>query len=1057
MKPPSGTGAHPESAPVASSTPTTAATPDDELPDWEPLTPELVEDEALRGDAMLRNAVLLLAVLFGWTQISDTALLVRIKTGQFLAQHGILPPATDPFSCSAGERPWINLGWLSDLVLAATQHVGQFIGIEFGIDGKALTLWGAVAGFVSFWLVSRCSMKGLPTWWSSIVAAVAVVAAYPAMTAGPASVTLIGVATLLWLLFRASEKSETVSAFPFALLFLLWSNFDPLAWLGLALLWAAALGKLAPYGEQLKAPRASSGSLLKVAAIATIAALVHPFHWHVLEAPFVLFGTELPAARGYGFMGPHFRWMLYAIGSPQSWSAIDNSMIAGIVLSVATLLTLILNIGKIRIAHVALYLVANGLALKAGLFLPAASVVNAVLAGLNGQAWYSRTFRQTYSIAWTELLFSRAGRAVTVLGLFALAYLMINGALPGVDGRRLGMGFDWRIKTAVASYKTLASHTQDPRAFNGRPDHGDLMIWAGLRPFTDSRLALYARGPENLLDLHRSTLRALWVKQPDAPGTGEPTIWKATFDRFFIRHAYARLTGDDLALRYNLLLRFVQNPELKLADLDAAAARLDRADLPAAVAANPVTPPQIGIDFIQQAFRGADDPVVGVPAWPRELTTYERWLIQPEPVVPTSGQLAQHYAVLATELAPRLGAAARPGETSHALRILAIRQARTSLMIDPNTPQVYQVLRQVYPAIIRGEQGFGQFGALNELRIRQLLAADFFSLLTSSGTAGEHEALAYRLASIGHRDVALVHLQAVFAKTGAWTSLSPLAPNFNQLRDENQKLLKDLEQSVKEVQKNANREIQRGEDPVAVARSTFDAGCPLYALSILEQRETDVVRDPMASLLLAQLLMAVGRMEESWERLEGVESLFPPDNASPPGTAEIKSVWRSNTAVANMIHGDVERALGLWTEEATQLSKSAVRSALDALPLTVSTPMRQDLAGLAGARAAADLLYNFPERWAMTQLLIAVSEIEQGRLSKARTATRLILEKTPAASIRPLAAYYHQLLTGEAISPAPPISVDDAKVESFLDDGSIAGSADREASPPPPPVAVPLE
>ncbi|HAW29396.1 MAG TPA: hypothetical protein DCY03_14950, partial [Planctomycetaceae bacterium] len=62
------------------------------LPEWEPLTPELVEDEAIRGDFMLRWAAILLACLFAATYISDTETLVHVKTGQYLASHGFWPP-----------------------------------------------------------------------------------------------------------------------------------------------------------------------------------------------------------------------------------------------------------------------------------------------------------------------------------------------------------------------------------------------------------------------------------------------------------------------------------------------------------------------------------------------------------------------------------------------------------------------------------------------------------------------------------------------------------------------------------------------------------------------------------------------------------------------------------------------------------------------------------------------------------------------------------------------------------------------------------------------------
>ncbi len=65
----------------------------DQLPEYEPLTPELVEDEAIRGDFVIRWATVLLAVLLGWTQVSDTSLLVRIRSAQ---QH-LLPFGLDTF------------------------------------------------------------------------------------------------------------------------------------------------------------------------------------------------------------------------------------------------------------------------------------------------------------------------------------------------------------------------------------------------------------------------------------------------------------------------------------------------------------------------------------------------------------------------------------------------------------------------------------------------------------------------------------------------------------------------------------------------------------------------------------------------------------------------------------------------------------------------------------------------------------------------------------------------------------------------------------------------
>src|SRR5262245_2286469 len=95
-----------------------APAPTDDLPEDDPLTPELLEDEAQRGDIMLRWAVVLLALLLGCTEIGDTQTLVHVKTGQYLLSHGILPPRTDVFSSTATDRSWVNLSWLFDIALA---------------------------------------------------------------------------------------------------------------------------------------------------------------------------------------------------------------------------------------------------------------------------------------------------------------------------------------------------------------------------------------------------------------------------------------------------------------------------------------------------------------------------------------------------------------------------------------------------------------------------------------------------------------------------------------------------------------------------------------------------------------------------------------------------------------------------------------------------------------------------------------------------------------------------------------------------------------------------
>ncbi len=98
--------------------PTLSPPSEDDLPEWEPLTPELVEEEAIRGDFMLRWAAILLAMLLGWMLIDQTSVLVNVKSGQHLASHGIVPSSTDVFAATTADRRWVNLSWLWDLMVS---------------------------------------------------------------------------------------------------------------------------------------------------------------------------------------------------------------------------------------------------------------------------------------------------------------------------------------------------------------------------------------------------------------------------------------------------------------------------------------------------------------------------------------------------------------------------------------------------------------------------------------------------------------------------------------------------------------------------------------------------------------------------------------------------------------------------------------------------------------------------------------------------------------------------------------------------------------------------
>ncbi|MCA9098617.1 MAG: hypothetical protein KDA36_09530, partial [Planctomycetaceae bacterium] len=232
-----------------------------------PLTPEDVQDEAVRGDFVIRWAVVLLALLMGFSLIDQTMTLVHVKSGEYLSANGFLPPhGGDPFSATAEKRTWINLSWLFDLVAAGAYGAGSWLGVSI--------LKGLVAA-AAFWHLVRISRPKLPTWWGSICAIPALLACQPRMTAMPEVVTLLGVALTLRLLHEWKTHGNQRSLWMLVPVFLLWSNLDNRVFVGVWLLLLTAAGE-ALTRIPVESRRPLKPLLIGVGC-AVVATLVHPF------------------------------------------------------------------------------------------------------------------------------------------------------------------------------------------------------------------------------------------------------------------------------------------------------------------------------------------------------------------------------------------------------------------------------------------------------------------------------------------------------------------------------------------------------------------------------------------------------------------------------------------------------------------------------------------------------------------------------------------------------------------------------------------------------------
>ena len=272
-----------------SSLPDGAAHIDEGLPEWEPLTPELVEDEAIRGDFVLRWAVVGLALLFGFSQIAETKTLVHIKSGQYLASHGVLPSANDVFSSTAGDRRWVNLSWLFDLFAAGVHAVAGGIGLSIA--------QGVLAG-VAFGCLVHAHRSGIRTWWGSICAVMALLVCYPQITMQPELVTLAGLAFTLLVALQAEEDSSRKPLWKLVPFVWLWSQFDNRAWFGWLLLMLLAAGeslRSGVLGDEALANRRRDW--WRVAGASLAVTVIHPFLFEAWLAPWRLVMVDYPALR----------------------------------------------------------------------------------------------------------------------------------------------------------------------------------------------------------------------------------------------------------------------------------------------------------------------------------------------------------------------------------------------------------------------------------------------------------------------------------------------------------------------------------------------------------------------------------------------------------------------------------------------------------------------------------------------------------------------------------------------------------------------------------------
>lgn len=967
---------------------------EDELPEYEPLTPELVEEEAIRGDFMLRWFLVLLAVLLACTEIAETRTLVHISTGQYLMENGWLPPATDVFSYTAEDRSWTNLSWMFDLLTAALFNLG---------GAAALSIGKAIIAAFTFGLLVHISRAEVSTWWGTICAALAALACFPQFTWQPELITLLGLTVTLWSLHRWREQGSAAQLWLLVPVFVLWSNLDPRMYLGLDVLLFYALGEV--IGNFLGRPGLKDGSqrtqLWIVIGCCAMAALLNPFGWQSLLSPLSLYGVEYPALRQFT---PE-NWQNYPLASPTFWSNLNAFSIAGLLLMAATLGSLALNWSRLDFGEVCLFLGFAAMVVAGSHELAAASIVCCVLATLNGQSWYRESIRQTYSVAMGELLFSRGGRALTVLGMFAVAYLSTSGRLAGTSVRRTGLGFESNLAATVQGMRQDLEGSFDDRPFNLEPAQGDVLIFTGHKAFADSRVALYSAAEPNLLSLQQDVKHALGSRQPGQPDSGNEKVWRETLDEYDVTHVLPQLgqTVADSGLYFDLL----KSSLWQLARLGSITAVFYRTDLESPEMTKYLEDHRV--NFIEEAFRTPikKEDIAYRVDWARPRSVYQKYLSLPSRNLSNPLRRALHYHLHLEAANPENRIIGLDLPMMAAICHLIIRNANDALSEDPNDAVAFLLLGNAYQVLEGVEAQFSRSTAnapQQERRYLEAVNSYHQAVVVEPRNYTAYHKLVELYLERNRFDLAQAALQEYLRLVSARVDLS-------EAERERKERLTPLRSVLAARIEDAKARVQGAQgnqaDVLTLARLAYQSGCVDYALELLEAEPNFLALNPEAQLMQAQLLLEAGRAEEAslaLGKLEGIADRYP------------QLRWRWPAALTYLANGRYGSAVAHLKEQKKSALERELTGILQSMPL-VQPPQawpQQQTDKVLGA------LYRWPIERAQVDLNIAMTFMESGEVDEAKETLETTVDENPDTPLRRLVLFYLSQLTGETYDVRPP-------------------------------------
>ena len=918
----------------------------------------------------------------------------------------------------------------------------------------------------------------------------------------PELITLLGMTLTMRLLVKHRLGKAEGLMWKLPVLIAVWCNFDSHAWVGAGVIFAYAVGSAISgritARKQSLAAVAEQKTLLLPAVIAVLALLVNPFHINSLLAPLTTYSTEYPAmaAQQMSKDKVHIRFDgrvdFFSILNPDAFHLFDHSHVAGIALLFVVAVVLLLSRSVKDLGFLMVFVFVSFLAVMAAHEVPAASIAAAAIAGVVAQDWYRRSFNMKYSTDSKELMFSRGGRAATVLGLAMIGFCVVAARLPGAVP--LGFGFDKETEVTIETFKEqLEDLDPEARILHTLIEQGDILIWSGRKSFVDSRVTPFGRRDdmESVFGKHGAILDSMLLQRANSePPTSEDPKEKESL----ARQHHERLALAQQALRDYDITHIITRlappgpPDFaSVKNLTEAGGWLRTSIGPSAAILERITPTmtqaqaeKIAFNLPRLAFRDRDLPMATLRQAATAPSFYEKHVYRTRKASSPNRRLGMHYLKLATTetQAPFVFAALN----------LAVRHLNLSLNETPDDLEVYNSLGQCYVTFNVGEQMFqGENASQRIAQVRYLQAVMAFRQATVIKPSDKfawqnlHELHLQR----NRLDLAVECLET-------WLKLEDETPRGSgdeyedeitsfyqrktqlkeQIAQAEEQVKTSVEQQIEAIKKQQKADKSAKEDSeeaktaeeaaaeeamevVITAMGYNSAGQPRKALEIMKAQAEAMRANPLGGILLGQLLLEAGELEEA----HGMLSLMSQDAMKQPeamGGIE----WQLYTGISHLGLGDYPSADETWASQLSFLNRQissgqAYGSILYTLPMIADVNISVNGAvpvwPFRNSTMSGDAIQSMNEGRAEISLLLGLIQLEEGNLANARKSLSRIITDYGSTRTSAMARFYYSMLDEKALSL---FEQNFSRVwEEFEYPGEVSPSPENEASSTKPPLS----